>query len=294
VKPLAPIAALAAHSSARDQSWIVADLAAQIGPTAKAHTRVTGACAEREPELSACVAAFMAAAGPQATGPALESKLRVVRFGPAGAGEFRVQLAPTTWERGRAFQMALLSHEQPPRDARGWLEAAFEGEPMTPGLAAVHATVVTRDGKLALVQRAAHALYRPLHWAATFEEQMVSSDLEHADVLAAAVRRGLHEELGVRAEDARVSFALPLYELETFNVAFLSFVDVALDARELEIAASKAPDAADAARMAFVDATPGRLRELAQSTGAPDCSPLHPTSALRLEALARHLAGVRP
>jgi len=284
---------LARASQARASAWSVAGLAAEAGPEglralpARTHRAV-------EPAQHASVASFLARCGSQATGPGLEPKLRVVSFARAGDGALEVELAPTSWELGRGFHMALLACSAPPPEAAEWLAEAFAGHPITPGLAAVHGVVLTRDRKLVLMRRAADVLYRPSHWAATFEEQMVADDLVESDAIAGATLRGVHEELGVPPRLARCTFLSALVELETLNIAFLSRIDVAFESRELLALARSAPDARDADRIDFVDAEPSILRALAESGGGASHAPLHPTSALRLELLARQLELARP
>ena len=287
------IGRLALAAPARASAWLVAGLAAEAGPDA---LRMLPARTRRveEPGLHASVASFLARSGPQATGPGLEPKLRVVSFARARDGALEVELAPTTWELGRGFHMALLGCSSAPVEAPEWLAAAFAGRPVTPGLAAVHGVVVTRDRKLVLMRRAADVLYRPSHWAATFEEQMVADDLEEPDSLARATLRGVHEELGVPRRLARTTFLSTLVELETLNIAFLSRIDIAFESRELLALARSAPDARDADRIDFVAAEPAALRALAASDGGTQHAPLHPTSALRLELLARQLELARP
>lgn len=73
-----------------------------------------------------------------------------------------------------------------------------------------------------------------------------------------------------------------------------SRVDVAFDSHELAAIARTASDAHDADRIAFVDADSKVLRDLVAREGVPDHAPLHPTSALRLLALARQLDETRP
>ena len=253
--------------------------------------RVRVACLAREPELETSVREFLARAGEQATGPELERKLRVVRFARRSAGEVEVTLAPTTWELGRGFHLAVMARGVPEELASRWLVRALAGEPLTPGLAAVHGIARTRDGELVLARRSASAAYRPLHWAATLEEQMIADDLREEDALARALRRGLHEELGEAARGAEITFLTALVELETFNVAFLLAAQLRASAAELRESAACAPDAHETSALAFVSAEPNALRVLALS-GA--FAPLHPTSALRLEVLARYLESARP
>lgn len=287
------IGRLALASPARTSAWLVAGLAAEAGPDA---LRPVPARTRRvvEPELHSSVTSFFERCGPQATGPGLEPKLRVISYARASDGTLEVELAPTTWELGRGFHMALLGCSSAPVEAPEWLAAAFAGRPVTPGLAAVHGVVVTRDRKLVLMRRAADVLYRPSHWAATFEEQMVADDLEEPDSLARATLRGVHEELGVPRRLARTTFLSTLVELETLNLAFLSRIDIAFESRELLALARTAPDARDADRIDFVDAAPDALRALAGSGGGTTHAPLHPTSALRLALLARQLEAARP
>lgn len=288
------MAELAARSSARESRWILAGLAAEAGCARPPNGRARFECAAGEPPLDSGAQRFLERAGPQATGPGLEPKLRVLGFELDPDGTLCVRFSPSTWERGRGFHMALLACDAPPPESESWLAAAFCGAPLVPGLAAVHGAVVTSDAQLVLMRRSAGVLYRPLHWAATFEEQMIAADLSAPDALERAVLRGLHEELGVAAGRARTRFLTALIELETLNIAFLSRVDVAASAREVRELCAGAPDAHDADSVAFVPAEPAVLRALVSSGGRPGHAPLHPTSALRLEALARHLLPARP
>lgn len=287
------IGELARAAAERAPQWIVAGLAAEAGPVGEFDGRARVRRVE-EPRLEASVARFLEDSGPQATGAGLEPKLRVVSFVRARDGAVEVELSPTTWELGRGFHMALLAQERAPEAAKDWLAAAFRGRPVTPGLAAVHGAVTTTDGKLALMRRSAEVLYRPSHWAATFEEQMVQADLAESDALAFATLRGVHEELGVPRELCRTRFLCALIELETLNLAFYSHIAVEVSSTELVRLARTAPDACDADRLVFVDALPAVLRELSRSGGGSAHAPLHPTSALRLEVLARYLEPARP
>ncbi len=286
-------AALARAAAERAPQWIVAGLAAEAGPVGELNGRARVRRAE-EPRLDAEAARFLEQSGPQATGAGLEPKLRVVSFARARDGALAVELSPTTWELGRGFHMALLAQERAPEAAKAWLAAAFRGRPVTPGLAAVHGAVTTTDGKLALMRRSAEVLYRPSHWAATFEEQMVQADLVETDAIAFATLRGVHEELGVPRELCHTRLLCALVELETLNVAFYSHVAVEVSSTELAHLARTAPDACDADRLDFVATTPRLLRELSRSGGGSAHAPLHPTSALRLEVLARYFEPARP
>jgi hypothetical protein len=290
----AELAALARASELCPPSALVAGLAVEVSLRGTVDGRTRCRVAEREPDLDAHAAAFLAECGPKETGAGLEPKLRVISFSRAADGGLDVEFAPTTWERGRGFHMALLARDRAPAQAAHLLEAALRGRPLAPGLAAVHAVVLTRDRKLVLMRRSASVLYRPSHWAATLEEQMVADDAVEPDMIARATLRGVTEELGVPRSLARTRFLLPLVETETLNVAFLSRVDVAFDSRELAKLAPSASDAHDSDRIAFVGAEADELRALVARGGLPDHAPLHPTSALRLLALARQLDAPRP
>lgn len=289
----AQAARLARAWSERRARGLVAGLAAEVPLCVARPARVSSTLLAREPELEASVRAFLERSGPQATGAGLEAKVRAVRCSVRDE-QVEIAFAPTTWELGRAFHLALLSSPELPPFAQHWLESALEGQPLTPGLGAVHGLIVTSDGALVLMRRAAGVLYRPLHWAATFEEQMIAEDCRGDDALDAAIRRGVREELGLDTARARVEFLMPLVELETLNFACLSLVRAAETAREVRERAARAVDAVDVASLDFVAAEPGRLRELAARGGAPAHTPLHPTSELRLLALARHLESARP
>jgi hypothetical protein len=279
---LAEVLRSVARSGACD--WLVtggaAELTAEIDPT-----RVTCRSLPIAPPLDDDVQAYVRDAGPQPTGPGMEGKLRVVALARQHGGALHVELAPTTWELARTFQLALLCREETlaTRSATWpWIDAAFRGRPATPGLAAVHAIVVTADAKVVLLRRAETVSYMAGHWSSTFEEQIVPDDLDGDATLARALVRGLREECGLGAP-RRIELLPPILELDSLNIAFPAVIELAESSAAVAAALARAGNDHEVAGLAF-----GGVDALRNSASSPiDVSPLHPASEIRCLALAR-------
>lgn len=260
----------------RAGEWLVtegaAELTARIEPA-----RVACRSRAETPPPDADVEEYLVEAGPQATGPGLEGKLRVAALARGADGVLRVELAPTTWEIARGFQLALLARAETLATRRPtwrWIDAAFAGRPAVPGLAAVHAIVVTSDGKVALLRRAPTVTYKPGHWSATFEEQIVPGDVDGDATFARALSRGLREECGLDSA-RRIRYLPPVLELDSLNIAFPAVLEVAESSAAFAAALARARNDQEVDAVAF-----------AELDAALEVSPLHPAALLRYRAVA--------
>jgi hypothetical protein len=273
--------ALFAVASSRDGEWLVtagaAELTAEIDPA-----RVVCRFRAEAPPLGEDVARYLSDAGPRSTGPGIEGKLRVTELARGADGVLHVELTATTWEEARGFQLALLARAETLATRRPtwrWIDAAFTGRPAVPGLAAVHAIVVTSDRKVVLLRRAPAVTYKPGHWSSTFEEQIVPGDLDGDATFARALARGLREECGLESAP-RVRYLPPVLELDSLNIAFPAVVEITESAPAVASALARARNDREVDGVAFADLDAERF----------DVTPLHPAALIRCRALARSFA----
>jgi hypothetical protein len=198
-------------------------------------------------------------------------------------------LVRSSWGRARRFQWLL---EEDPRrfrtdDAGSWLVPSPLGRVPLPGLAAIHAVVLTADRKVLFTRRPRNASFYPNHWSASFEEQLTARDFECPDAPApvAAACRGLSEELGMTIEPSRCRVLSGLLEIGILNAGFMILIETSGDSQAIRTAWQTRTDAeAETKEIEFIEAEPQALRQAIEERVF---GPWHPSSELRLEFLAR-------
>ena len=262
-------------------------------------------------------AGFVLRAAAGDPGPETEQKIRL-RFAPAGASRLLdvVQYDAAAWREGRGFHMAVEkalqempdvareSFRQLPNaaaarhDARlrmrveaiarlhAWMEESLEGGTPAPGLGAIHAIVLTEDGRIIEGRRATTALTDPGRWSASFEEQIRVSDLEAQDALLATTLRGFEEEFGVRLEPGEISILKRTLFLEwpilNAGIAVVARVARACDA----LLPGTGDGELDSVRGVTLEERLGSLRSLGiEGFAIESGEPWHGTSAARAELL---------
>ncbi|MEO3807918.1 hypothetical protein ABGB17_02835 [Sphaerisporangium sp. B11E5] len=136
--------------------------------------------------IDAGISATLRDLGNLEMGRNLEQKFRFVDLEYTPDNSLNISLAPTTWSESRSFHIAL--ERDPLRLSRGrdgaWIEPVPLGGTVLPGIAVVHGIVLTSDAQVLFAQRNPKVGYAPLHWSASFEEQLQSA----ARHVAAAMR----------------------------------------------------------------------------------------------------------
>ena len=221
-----------------------------------------------------------------ATGPDLETKYRFTAL-QHGKDALTVALAPTTWTSSRKFHAAL---QRDPAwasklpDGR-WITPVPFGDQLLPGIAAVHAIIMTRDGQVIAARRNARMRYAPGHWSVSFEEQVNEQDFGRSqDAFTAAAQRGFHEEFGAEVATGEVVPLATLMEIGVANLGVVMLVLPALTASEIRDSwRSFAKDGWEADQVCGL-----RVDDL--DTGIAHLGQLiHPSSELRCLALRRWL-----
>jgi hypothetical protein len=221
-----------------------------------------------------------------ATGPDLETKYRFTAL-RHGKDALTVTLAPTTWTSSVKFHAAL---QRDPAwasklpDGRWIMPVPFGGQ-LLPGIAVVHAIVMTSDGQVIAARRNAKMRYAPEHWSVSFEEQLNEKDFGRSqDPFTAAAQRGFHEEFGAEVTTGEVVPLATLMEVGLVNLGVVMLVLPALTASEIRDSwRSGAKDSWEADQVCGlpVDDLARGIAHLGQR--------IHPSSELRCLALRRWL-----
>jgi hypothetical protein len=176
--------------------WIATRRALEVMPTAGASWSY--ACSLSEDEIDPSILQTLMDLKPVDAGPNIEEKYRVSGITSTVDG-LQIQLSPITWHLGQSFHRAIM--EQPGKFIRiaGRQPVPIPlGASRFPGLAVVHCIVVTADRQILLSQRSDTVAYDPLHWSASYEEQVTTEDFDGTDsVFQRCARRGLREEFGI-------------------------------------------------------------------------------------------------
>jgi hypothetical protein len=224
-----------------------------------------------------------------AVGRGWERKFCVVSVRQVVPDHLVLRLVETTWEEAAAFHRAVRRKSaQIPDVVDRMLESRLRGTAIQPGIASVHAVVLTRDGRVLLARRSTDTHYAPGLWSTSFEEQLTGSDLDDGpdNVLRNVVRRGLREEFGY-ADDVEASYLSTVLEMPILNPSIVALARLGQDETSFVRDSRSAVDAdgSENTEIRFIDADPDALhREAAAGS-------LHPTSAIRLHLLARLLEG---
>jgi hypothetical protein len=219
-------------------------------------------------------------------GPDKEPKYRICAV-HRSAHEVRVDVAATTWTQGASFHRALRRLAPLPIDYLDTtMHAVFSGRAHLPGTACVHCILISQDQKVVLTLRAKRSEHSAGLWSASFEEQLTDRDFAAAEnPIAAAARRGFAEEFRMPAATLKVNVLSALLETEILNVAMVAIVETPATADDIRRAVNAARVTSDTELDAveFVDSSTDALHAAVQR------SDLHPTSAIRLDMLARHI-----
>lgn len=216
-------------------------------------------------------------------GPDLEAKFRITAL-RANVAEHTLtaRLAPTTWTASRRFHR-LVAHSP---DKIGLALAPIPlGDTVFPGLAVVHAIVLSADNQVLFTQRSETVAFAPSHWSASFEEQLNQKDADTgSDPFTHAAQRGYAEEFGCAIDTDRISLLSTILELDGLNLGVVMLLQPDQSATDIEqtwhIAAE---DRWEAERVGWIP-----LDELEH--GIPvEFRPPHPTAWIRCEALLRYL-----
>jgi hypothetical protein len=197
-----------------------------------------------------------------------------------------VTLAPTTWTSARRFHTAV---QRDPAwasklpDGR-WITPLPFGDRLLPGIAVVHAIIVTSDNEVIAAQRSAETSYAPLHWSVSFEEQLNQKDVGHdEDAFTAAARRGFDEEFGAEIPARNVVPLTTVMQIDLLNLGMIMLLRPPMTAEEIRDSwQSVAKDRWEAKE---VHSLP--LNGL--DAGIASLSLLHPSSELRCLAVQRWL-----
>lgn len=220
------------------------------------------------------------------TGPDLEVKYRFTNITYRTDHSLNISLAPTTWSDSNKFHAALrrdpgaTSHDS----TGAWIEPIPLGRTALPGIAAVHGIVLTTDDQVLLAQRNTNVGYAPLHWSASFEEQLNEHDFgTDEDPFTHAARRGFYEEFAAEIDPKRISALSALLQLDLLNLGMVMLLRPGLTAAQIEERwINLAQDGWEASQLGWLPR--GSLHQL---TRWKDFSPLHATSRLRCELLRR-------
>lgn len=243
---------------------------------------------------------------PQNTGPDLEPKYRLTSLEHLSDDTLHVRLAPTTWTLGKGFHDAILRDPGRFRHAAdgSWIEPLPLGTSVLPGLAVVHAIVLTSDGKVLIAQRSAKVGYTPLHWSVSFEEQCTLEDFApNSDMFATAARRGFLEEFGLAVPPERSCTLSALIQLDLLNLGLVVLIQPEATADEIRdrwLAEPRPAHHWEANDLTFLDAHTDLLcglysgdysldGMLPSTSGEGSSYELHPTSRIRCAMLARWL-----
>lgn len=224
-----------------------------------------------------------------AAGPDIEPKFRICAVSWPSPDSLHIELAESRWSDGASFHRALRRLGD---DAAGYRDGALSdllaSRGHLPGVASVHAIVITRDRMVLQSRRAADSAYAPGTWSASFEEQLTRADVVSTvdGVFETAARRGFREEFGLPGTGGRVRTLAVIVEPELLNQCVVVLFETAETAGEVRSAVHAGDEEIDGVR--FVAADPAVPRTEA------DRADLHPSAAIRLYLLARALDRADP
>jgi len=218
-------------------------------------------------------------------GPELETKYRFTALnrGPDGLD---VTLAPTTWTSARRFHAAV---QRDPgwasklADGR-WAKPVPFGDQLLPGIAVVHAIILTSDRQVIAAERSREVNYAPLHWSVSFEEQLNEKDFGHdQDAFTVAARRGFYEEFGADVPTVDVVPLASVMQVDLLNLGVVMLLRPAMTASDIR-------DSWQSAARDGWEANDVRCFPLDDLAAANLGTQLHSTSELRCLALRRWLS----
>jgi 8-oxo-dGTP pyrophosphatase MutT (NUDIX family) len=161
-----------------------------------------------------------------------------------------------------------------------------------PGLAVVHVITVTADGQVLMTQRSATVAYAPLHWSASFEEQVTDQDAAAGSaIFEETARRGLREEFGIDVNPENVRLISVILQMDNLNLAPVVFIETKETLEEIRQIWSGLPRPSHAWEAEAIDGEivdPVKLEAFVRNNLWRQ-GKLHPTSSCRLAVLARWL-----
>lgn len=228
-------------------------------------------------------------------GPSYERKFRFTKLSMKENGTLDVGFAPSSWQEGRRFHAAQAEDRKRFLDGpANWVLPVPLGDLRLPGLAVVHAIVVTADGAVLMAQRSSKVAYAPLYWSASFEEQITEKDVAYGDeVFHYTAQRGMQEEFGVSVPLTQIHLISTLLQMDNLNLGAVVLLEASESLAQLRKRWSSPQRPTHAWEAEEVDGevadsvTLGQMvRESAWREGA-----FHPTSSLRLAMLSDWLKG---
>jgi hypothetical protein len=269
----------------RSEDWLLTTQAVEV---VLLNVPWSGRCRVAASEPEPAILQELAQVESSDAGPNLEPKYHFSEMKSAH-GVLDVSLTPTTWRLGKNFHDAAQKYRKRfLRDGSRWLVPLPLGEARLPGLAAVHVIVLTADNRLLLAQRSAKVSYAPLHWSASFEEQVTEVDVCQGDrVFHCAAKRGMVEEFGIDVDPSRIHLISALLEMTCLNLGVEVLIDATQTFEQIRSAWSDKPS--HGWEVGILDSTEADLLTLdALAGGAEFClEPLVPTSRIRCALAAR-------
>jgi hypothetical protein len=215
----------------KDASWLVTPGALEACGPPHMPIRVT---VQDGPPVDAVIEAQLEKLSLPA-GPDLETKYRFTAL-THESDALAVTLTPTTWTSAKRFHTAV---QRDPAwasklpDGR-WITPMPFGDRLLPGIAVVHAIIMTSDNDLIAAQRSAETSYAPLHWSLSFEEQLNDKDIRHdEDAFTAAARRGFHEEFGAGIPARNVVPLTTVMQIDLLNLGMVMLLRPPMTAEEI-------------------------------------------------------------
>jgi hypothetical protein len=246
------------------------------------------------PPIEPSVLEELQRSGSENTGPDQEPKYRFTEIVRQSDHTLRIQLAPTTWTLGKGFHNTLQKNSRRflRRNDGSWIEPVPLGPSMLPGLAVVHVMVLTADGMLLMVQRSPKVSYAPLHWSASFEEQVTACDFTRGgNGFVNAARRGFLEEFGLQVPPGNISVLSAVLELDNLNLGLCLLLRPEATAENIRSHWLSEPRPTHHWEANAVDSMEAHTDLLKQVASGKYSShePYHPTSRIRCAILARWL-----
>jgi hypothetical protein len=271
--------------------WIATPQALELMPSDGAGW--TYACAMTEDPIDPGILGALLDLTPLDVGPNAEQKYRISGVTETD-GMLRFEISPTTWRLGSSFHGAIMTY---PSRFSGIAVPIPLGSCRLPGLAVVHCIVITSDRQILLSQRSDTVAYAPLHWSASYEEQVTTEDVMAEDgVFHRCAQRGLREEFGIDVAAFRIHLVSMLLQMDNLNLGAVMLIEIAQTVADVQaswLAEPRPSHASEAHAIAGIDAEPDGLTRLSRGE-AVGPGALHATSKLRFAIAASWLRRHRP
>jgi hypothetical protein len=253
------------------------------------------ACSASAEEIDPAIIRTLMGLNARDVGPDLEEKFRISGVTSAD-GVLNVRLSPTTWQLGRSFHRSVLDEPRTFMRINGRHPVPVPlGEAQLPGLAVVHCIVLTSDRQILLSQRSNIVAYAPLHWSASYEEQVTTEDLQGSpeSVFHRCAQRGFLEEFGIDVPLSQIHLLSMLIQMDNLNLGAVMLIEIrdTLDeVRKRWLTDPRPSHAWEAHALAGLEADPDLLRRLSRGE-AIGAWAFHATLRLRLAIAATWLNG---